>query len=52
MAGTIIASGKASYYELKTALNLEDMFNIFEVIVVNAYNEQMAVEEAQKRKER
>jgi hypothetical protein len=50
MVATIIAQEKASYYELKELLTLEDMFKIFEVIVINSYNEQAAIDAAKKHK--
>jgi len=50
MAGAIIASGKASLQELKAVYTLEDMFILFEVIAITAYNEHLAVENAKKQR--
>jgi len=44
--GAILAEDKASLHELRTIYDLEDAFNIWEVIMVSRYNEHLAVEHA------
>jgi hypothetical protein len=46
MFGTIIQYGKATLRELNTVYTLEDAFDLFEVIAVNAMNEYLAFKEA------
>lgn len=38
----IVSSGKATLKELKTDYSLEDAFDLFEIIVTDAYNQQQA----------
>ena len=47
--GAIIASGKAKYTELKYEITLEEALDIFEVIMVERYNEHLAVEAAKRK---
>ena len=47
--GAIVASGKASLRELKTELTLEDAFDIWEVLMVQNFNEWLAAKKATKK---
>jgi len=46
--GAIIDDNKATLNELKTIYSLEDMFNLWEIIATTRYNENKAIEDAQK----
>lgn len=46
--GAIVESGKATLHELKTIYSLEDAFDMWEIIIVNRYNEYLAVENQKK----
>lgn len=46
--GAIVSEKQATLQELKTVYSLEDMYDMWEVIAVNRYNEAMAVEAAKK----
>lgn len=38
MIGYVVSSGKASYTELCTVLGLEDLYDIVEIVSVDAHN--------------
>lgn len=40
--GTVISSGKATLVELDTVLGSEDVYDLLEIITVDAYNSQIA----------
>ncbi|MGU3662190.1 hypothetical protein [Methylobacterium fujisawaense] len=46
MIGTVIGSGKATLYELQTVYGVRDLYNMLEVITIDAHNAQvMALKE-------
>jgi len=47
--GTIIAEGKATLHELKTIYSLQDMYDLYEIIAVQRYNEHLAYEHAKRK---
>ena len=47
--GAIISEKQATLRELKTIISLEEAFDIWEVIMVNRYNEYMAAKERKKK---
>lgn len=47
--GAIIAEGKATLKELKYDYTLEEAFIIWEIIMVNRHNEQLALDHAKKK---
>jgi len=52
LIATIISSGKATIYELKTIYSVEDAFMIWEVISVDGYNEYAISQEIEKNSKR
>ncbi|MBR2505364.1 MAG: transcription elongation factor GreA [Bacilli bacterium] len=52
LIGQIIAEKVATLHELKTVYTLEDLYIMFEAIIVPKYNEYIAVEEIKKETER
>ena len=48
--GAIVSSGKATLKELKESYTIEDAFNLFEIIAIDAYNENQAIKHAQKKR--
>ncbi|WP_347558577.1 transcription elongation factor GreA [Robbsia sp. KACC 23696] len=40
--GTVISSGKATLAELETVLGMEDVYDLLEIIAIDAYNKQIA----------
>ncbi len=40
--GAVITSGKATLYELDSIYGVEDLYDLLEVLIVNAHNEQIA----------
>jgi hypothetical protein len=46
--GAVIAEGKATLHELRTIYTLEDALDMWEIIAVTRYNEQLAMEHAEK----
>lgn len=47
--GCIVANGKATFWELKTAYTLEDAFLLWEVIVTSNFNQWLAAKEAMRK---
>ena len=45
---TIVGDGKATLNELNTVYSYEDAYTLWEIIVINRYNEYLAYEHAKK----
>lgn len=39
--GMVVSSGKATYAELCTVIGLEGLYDLIEIIMVDAYNDQV-----------
>jgi hypothetical protein len=50
MIGAVVNSRLATLYELETVYGLEDLFNLYEIIIIKVANEQKQIEEAQQRR--
>ena len=46
--GVLISKGKATLHELRTIYNYEDALNLWEVVAVDAINEQRAYKHAER----
>ena len=46
LIGAVVAEGKATLNELRTVYDLEDLLDLYEVIVTGRYNEYLAMEQA------
>jgi hypothetical protein len=40
--GAVISSGKATMAELETVLGIEDVYDLLEIITIDAYNKRVA----------
>lgn len=52
LIGTIVASKKASYYELDAHLSLEDAYDILEIALVDGHNKSVVMENGSKNNRR
>ena len=52
MIGSIISSKLATLYELDTVYGLEDLFNLYEIVIIRVANEQKAMEKAKERRKK
>jgi hypothetical protein len=44
LIGVVVSSGFATLYELQTVYSYEDMIDLYEITLVNNYNESKAME--------
>lgn len=52
MIGAIISSKLATLYELDTVYGLEDLFNLYEIVIIKVANEQKAIDKAKERRKK
>ena len=52
LIGVLISTGKATLHELKTVYTLQDAYQLYEIAVIDYYNEQQAMERARERAKR
>lgn len=50
MIGSVVNSKLATLYELQTVYSTEDLFDLFEVIIIKVANEQKSYENAMERR--
>ena len=50
MIGSVVNSRLATLYELQTVYGLEDLYNLYEIILVKVANEQKMVEKAKEKR--
>jgi len=50
MIGAVVNSRLATLHELETVYGSEDLFNLYEIIIIKVANEQKQIEEAQQRR--
>ncbi len=44
LIGVVVSSGFATLYELQTVYSYEDMIDLYEIVLVNNYNERRLTE--------
>jgi hypothetical protein len=44
LIGVVVSSGFATLYELQTVYSYEDMIDLYEIVLVNNYNERRLME--------
>ena len=50
MIGAVVNSRLATLHELETVYGLEDLFNLYEIIIIKVANEQKMYDEAQQKR--
>jgi len=52
MIGSVVNSKLATLHELQTVYGLEDLYNLYEIIIIKVANEQKVLEKAKERRRR
>lgn len=52
MIGSVVNSKLATLHELQTVYGLEDLYNLYEIIIIKVANEQKMLEKAKERRRR
>ena len=50
MIGSVVNSRLATLYELETIYGIEDLYNLYEIIIIKVANEQKMMDKAQERR--